>query len=149
MYSDTEKHSASNEYIFKNLKVDIIDLLGQKLIFRSSKKVLHSSYYSTNFEKKHHIRNQCALFYRSAYSTKRLKRKKEFRIPEGTSSMKDRFVIEYKIKLQKMIEISQIIKTKTNLVIFKVIDSLFMVPSLLGNCFSKLLDVFSSSSVSR
>ncbi len=46
--------------------------------------------------------------------------------------MKDRIVIEYKIKLQKMIEISQITKNKRNLVIFKVIDSLFMVPSLLG-----------------
>jgi hypothetical protein len=43
--------------------------------------------------------------------------------------MKDRIIIKYKIKLQKMIEISQIIKPKTNLVIFKVIDSLFMVPS--------------------
>jgi hypothetical protein len=32
--------------------------------------------------------------------------------------MKDRIIIEYKIKLQRMIEISQIIKTKTNLVIF-------------------------------
>jgi len=31
-----------------------------------------------------------------------------------------------------MIEISQIINTETNLVIFKVIDSLFMLPSLLG-----------------
>jgi hypothetical protein len=139
MDSDTEKTSASNEYIFKNLKVDIIGFLGQKPIFRSSKKVLDLSYYSTNFEKKHHIRNQRAFFYRSAHIMKRLKRKKQFfEYLRGTSRMKDRIIIEYEIKLQKMIEISQIIKNKTNLVIFKVIDSLFMVPSLLGK---KLLGV--------
>jgi hypothetical protein len=46
--------------------------------------------------------------------------------------MKNTIIIECKIKLQKMIEISQIINTETNLVIFKVIDSLFMLPSLLG-----------------
>ncbi len=50
----------------------------------------------------------------------------------GTSGMRNRIIIEYKIKLQKMIEISQNIKTKTNLRIFNVIDSLFMMPSLLG-----------------
>ncbi len=151
MYSDTEKNSPSNEYIFENLKLDIIDLLGQKLIFRSSKKVLNISYYSINFEKKHHIRNQRALFQRSANIIKRVKRKrkrKNFGYLRGTSSMKDRIIIEYKKKLQKMIEISQMIKNKTNLVIFKLIDSLFMVPSLLGNFFFMLLDVFSSSSVS-
>jgi len=78
MYSDTQENSASNEYIFKNRKVDIIRLLGQKLIFRSLKKVLDLSYYSNNFEKKHYIRNQRALFYRSANIVERLKRKKKF-----------------------------------------------------------------------
>jgi hypothetical protein len=123
----------------KNLKIDFIDLLGQKLIFRSSKKVLDLSYYSTSFEKKYHIRNQRALFYRSANIIKRLKRKKIFEYLRAISSMKDRIIIEYKIKLQKMIEISQIIQTTTNLVIFKVIDSLFMVASLLRNFFSPVI----------
>jgi hypothetical protein len=58
--------------------------------------------------------------------------------------MKNRIIIECKIKLQKMIEISHNIKIKTNLGIFKVIDSLFMVPSLLRkkNCWASLLRKF-------
>ncbi len=58
--------------------------------------------------------------------------------------MKNRIFIEYKIKLQEMIKISQNIKTKTNLRIFKAIDSLFMAPSLLGkkNCWASLLGKF-------
>ncbi len=61
----------------------------------------------------------------------------------GTSGMRNRIIIEYKIKLQKMIEISQNIKTKTNLRIFNVIDSLFMMPSILGKFFSPRFDVCS------
>jgi hypothetical protein len=45
--------------------------------------------------------------------------------------MKNTIIIECKIKLQKIVQISQIINTETNLVVFKVIDSLFMIPFLL------------------
>jgi len=53
-----------------------------------------------------------------------------FEYLRGTSGMKNTIIIECKIQLQKMIQISQIINTETNLVTFKVIDSLFMVPFL-------------------
>jgi hypothetical protein len=58
--------------------------------------------------------------------------------------MKNRIIIEYKIKWQKMIKISRTIKIETNLETVEVIDSLFMGPSLLENknCWASLLGNF-------